>query len=211
MLVGALVAATASAACGHGASGAPVGARAGAATLTEPVDVLRALADAARRDDGAALDALIHPTYGLLLWDHPGASVSPLLTLRAGDGVAPSQRLVDSGLNDYWLESYWPHVAEGIDLGLTQLDREPADRLAPIYGDCSIDDNGGPSPRAWLVASDSFTEALRMDLEDAQRELDPRVQADLVHFRRWGLEVWMARDQGRLWVVHVMVSTPCDA
>lgn len=199
-------------ACGGTDKPATIGAKGGGADTTgEPESVLRALAAAARTDDGKALDALVHPTYGLVLWDQPGAFLSPRLTVRAGRGQAPSAWLADSGLNDYWLEQYWPQVAEGIDQGLAKLDRDPADRLAAVYGDCGEDDSGGPDLRAWLLASDSFDEALRSSLEDASLELDPKVQADLVHFRRWGLQVWLVRDQGRLWVAHVMVSTPCDA
>lgn len=199
-------------ACGGGARPAPVSARGGdTAAFTEPEAVLRALADAARRDDGAALDALIHPSFGLVLWDQPGATVGPSVTVRADDGRPPSKRLTGAQMNPYWLENYWPAVAGGIDGGLTQLDLEPADRHADVYGSCAEDDSGGPDPRAWLVASDSFDDTLRMIAEDTQLQLDAKVQAGLVHFHAWGLDVWMVRDQGRLWVAHVMVWTPCDA
>ncbi|HUQ04302.1 MAG TPA: hypothetical protein VM261_17505 [Kofleriaceae bacterium] len=211
-----LATALAAAACGGGAkpATAPIAGRGGepAPSMTDPIAVLSALATAARTDDGAALDALVHPELGLWLWDQPGATVSPTLLVKAGGGASPTSRLAPSGMNEYWKESYWAHVAGGLDRGLTRLDREPADRFAPIYGDCGADDaTGGTDLHAWLVVKDEFDDYYAQLLEDAALQLDNRVTGQLVHFRSWGLDVWLAEDQGRLWVAHVMVWTPCDA
>ena len=205
------------AACGGARTPAPNhtiegGGGAAAADMNDPVVVLEALAVAAKTDEGAALDALVHPTLGMWLWDQPGATVSPSLQLKAAGGGTPTSRLAPSGMNDYWKENYWKHVAGGLDAGLTRLDREPADRYAPIYGDCGADDTtGGTDLRAWLVMKDEFDDTYALILEDAQLQLDPRMTGALVHYRSWGLDVWLAQDQGRLWVAHVMVWTPCDA
>src|SRR5205085_1499384 len=147
-------------------------------------EVLRALAQAARDDDGAALDALVHPTYGLWLWDQPGATVSPSVQVKAGSAEAPTAHLAASGMNDYWKENYWKSVAGSLDHGLTRLDREPSDRNAPIYGDCGADDStGGTDLRAWLVEHDSFDATYQMLLDDAQLKLAPAMTHDLVHYR----------------------------
>jgi hypothetical protein len=206
------------AACGSGAkpATAPIEGRGddvpAAAAMTDPVAVLGALATAARTDDGKALDALVHPELGLWLWDHPGATVSPSLLVKAGGGASPTSRLAPSGMNDYWQEHYWRHVAVGLDGGLTRLDREPADRFAPIYGDCGADDStGGTDLRAWLLMEDDIDQHYAPLLEDSELQLDKRVTGELIHYRSWGLDVWLAQDQGRLWLAHVMVWTPCDA
>jgi hypothetical protein len=202
------------AACGGAPKPATIESRGGepSAAMNDPEEVLRALAQAARDDDGPALDALVHPTYGMWLWDQPGATVSPSVEVKAGSAEAPTAHLAASGMNDYWKENYWKHVAGGLDGGLTRLDREPADRYAPIYGDCGADDStGGTDLRAWLVEKDRFDDTYRMLLDDAQLKLAPAMTQDLVHYRSWGLDVWLARADGRLWVAHVMVWTPCDA
>jgi hypothetical protein len=206
------------AACGGGAKPAtpPIEGRGddvpAAAAMTDPVAVLGALATAARTDDGNALDALIHPELGLWLWDHPGATVSPSLLVKAGGGASPTSRLAPSGMNEYWQENYWRHVAGGLDRGLTRLDREPAERFAAIYGSCDQDDaTGGTDLRAWLMSKDDFDNHYAQLLEENGPAMDPKVTGELVHFRSWGLDVWLAEDAGRLWVAHVMVWTPCDA
>jgi hypothetical protein len=180
--------------------------------MNDPVVVLRALAAAAKDDDGAALAALVHPTHGAWLWDHPGATVSPSVHLEPGDATPPSRRLAPSGMNDYWKERYWAHVTAGLGRGLDRLDREPAERFAPIYGDCDEDDaTGGSDPRAWLVMKDDFDAMYQPLFEDAVYPFAPAISGQLVHFRSWGLDVWLAHADGRLWVAHVMVWTPCDA
>lgn len=181
-----------------------------APALTDPVVVLRALARAARDDDGAALDALVHPVHGMWLWDQPGATVSPSVHVKAGAGEPPTARLRASGMNAYWQESYWRHVAGGIDGALERLDRDPADRFAPIYGSCDTDETP-PDLRAWLVAADSFRRHYAPILADAAPGVAPALMNDMAHYRSWGLDVWILEDDGRLWVAHVMVWTPCDA
>lgn len=216
MLVARLAVALALVACGGSPRPAPPiesrGGEAGA-TLSDPVEVLRALADAAKTDDGPALDALVHPTHGMWLWDQPGAAVSPSLHVTAGSAGAPTQWLAASGMNDYWKEQYWAHVAGGLARGLERLDREPADRFAPIYGDCGADDaTGGADLRAWLVAKDSFESYVQLLVDtELEKQMAPALVQPMTHYRSWGLDVWLLQAEGRLWVAHVMVWTPCDA
>src|SRR5262245_21798173 len=116
-------------ACGHPAGKPPVEGRPtpeASDADRDPIAVLHALAKAAHDDDSAALDHLIHPTLGLWLWSQPGASVSPFLQLHASDPAKPTARLAGSGLNDYWMENYWPSVAGGLDAGLAALDQTPS-------------------------------------------------------------------------------------
>lgn len=212
-----LAAAWGGAACGGAAAPTPTvqGRAEGGApapAVDEAVATLRALAAAVRADDGVALAALVHPVHGLWLWHQPGAVVAPLLRLDAGDASPPSRRLDHPDVIPYWREAYWRHVADNLDGGLAALDREPADRRDPVYGDCAALDDGGDAPptRAWLVADDDL--GYRAELAvDHRVALDPAVVRGLVHYRRWGLDVWLARAGGRLWLVHVMVWTPCDA
>lgn len=178
----------------------------------DPVAMLRALAKAAHDDDGAALDRLIHPALGLWLWDQPGAALSPFVQLHAGAGASakPTSRIAGSGLNDYWQQNYWPSVAAGLDAGLAALDRDPTDKNAAKYGDCGADDASAQDLRAWLALGEDLGYLQQM-AEDAQIKLDDRAARGMTHFHAWGLDVYLARDQGRWWIVHVMVSTPCDA
>lgn len=199
--------------CGGATKRAPIESRGGdgaaAHAMTDPVVVLRALAAAAENDDGAALDALVHPTYGMWLWDQPGAYVSPTLHVIAGGGEAPTTRLAASDMNDYWKENFWSSVAGGLD-ALDRMDRDPADRYAPIYGDCGEEDQPHDL-RAWLASRDSFHEHYDPILQDTNHAIAPALMADGAHYRVWGLDVWLVEDHGRLWVAHVMVWTPCDA
>jgi hypothetical protein len=206
------------AACGGSTKQVPIESRGGdespspSAAMNDPEAVLRALAQAARDDDGAALDALVHPTYGLWLWDQPGATVSPSVQVKAGSAEAPTAHLAASGMNDYWKENYWKAVAGSLDDGLTRLDRDPADRNAPIYGDCGADDStGGTNLRAWLVENDDFRAQYGMLFEDEPMPFAAGITGSMVHYHDWGLDIWLVEDQGRLWVAHVMVWTPCDA
>ena len=211
-LVGALT--LAAAACGGGGkpAPAPIEGRGGepAPAMTDPIAVLRALAQAARDDDGAALDALVHPVHGMWLWDQPGATVSPALHVTAGTGAPPTERLRASRMIEYWQESYWRHVAGGIDGPIDRLDRDPAERFAPSYGSCDTDETP-PDLRSWLVAKDGFREHYEPILADGDHGIAPALMADMAHYRSWGLDVWLLEDRGRLWVAHVMVWTPCDA
>ncbi len=184
---------------------------ASAPAMTEPVAVLRALARAARDDDGAALDALVHPAHGMWLWDQPGATVRPVVHVTTGTGTRPSVRLRASGMNEYWQETYWSHVAGGIDGPLERLDRDPADRFAPRYGSCDTFETSSVAPRAWLVTADSFRRHYEPILEHADPGIAPALMTDMAHYRVWGLDVWLLEDGGRLWIAHVMVWTPCDA
>ncbi|HVK76995.1 MAG TPA: hypothetical protein VM734_26905, partial [Kofleriaceae bacterium] len=182
-----------------------------AATVADdPVAVVAALAAAVKADDGAALDRLLHPDFGLWLWTQPGAVVAPAVKLDAGGGAPPSARLPADGadFNDYWREHYWQEVVAGIEAGLARLDRAPADVRAPVYGDCGEPER--TDLRAYLIMGADL--GYRVELA---RELgvtfDPRAARGLTHFARWGLDVFLVRDRGRWWVAHVMVWTPCDA
>jgi hypothetical protein len=209
-----LIAGLVVAACGKGPAGpGPVEGRGGepggpAVDANDDVTVLRALERAAKNDDGAALDALIHPTLGLWVWDQPGAYVTPSVHLTAGAAVPPSKRWKPDDMNQYWREELWNHVHGPLSRGLAALDRDPADRHAAVYGTC--DDMEAGASRAWIA-----TEALPayyLDIvADAKVELTPLQTTGMVHYHQWGLDVWLMRDQGRLWVAHVMVWTPCDA
>lgn len=198
------------AACGKGAaSPAVVEGKGGAVAAAEDdVTALRALADAARRDDGAALDALIHPSHGLWIWYQPGAYVVPAVLLKSGSAVKPTARFGPGDLNQYWREELWNQVAGPLDRGLAALDRDPADRSAAVYGTC--DDMEAGASRAWLATEDLGRFYGEVLLE-AEVTLPPLMATGLTHFHIWGLDVWLMRDQGRWWVAHVMVWTPCDA
>lgn len=198
------------AACGKGpaAPGVVEGKGGAVAAAEDDVATLQALADAARRDDGAALDALIHPTHGLWIWYQPGAYVVPAVQLHAGRGGKPSARFGPDDLNQYWREELWNQVAGPLDRGLAALDRDPADRHAAVYGTCDDPDTG--ATRAWLATEDLGRFYGEVLLE-AKVTLPPVMTTALTHFRMWGLDVWLTRDQGRWWVAHVMVWTPCDA
>jgi hypothetical protein len=205
--------AAAVAACGGPTQRPPIegrGGTAGEAPTDQPEETLRRLAAAARADDGAALDALLHPEHGAWLWTQPGAYIAPTLFIQAGEGTPPSARIGPDDMNDYWRESYWREVAAGIEGGLARLDLEPPDPSSPIYGDCGAEDGGGAT-RAWLTGADTLGEHHEDVLAEAGVTLDPLMMRRLDHFHGWGLDVWLARDGGRLWVAHVMVWTPCDA
>lgn len=191
---------------------APIDERGGAAeqALDAPEAVLRALAAAIHADDGAALDRLIHPAHGLWLWIQPGAYVSPTLRVTAGGAVPPSARIGGDDMIEYWREHFWTEVARGLDAGLPRLDHDPGDHAAGVYGDCG-EEVPAAELRAYLATREDLGTTRREIAADAMVTLAPVVTDQLVHFRRWGLDVWMARDRGRLWVVHVMVWTPCDA
>lgn len=192
------------AACG-GKSVAPAPAPVAGATAES---VLGELAAALKADDGARLDALIHPEHGLWVWWQPGAYVVPAVRL-VPDGRAPSARLRGQGLNDWWEQELWPTAAGTLARGLTVMDRDPADRQAPIYGDCGSEDMS--AERAWLVSKDDLGQHYGDILAEANVTVAPLMRDGLVHFRNWGLDVWMAREGDRWWVAHVMVWTPCDA
>jgi len=177
----------------------------------DPIETLTTLAGAVRADDGAGLDALIHPDLGLWLWMQPGAMVAPAQRLYAGDGRPPRQRLDPDGFNGYWYENYWPAVAGGIEHALAHLDRDPPDRDDARYGDCGDDGSGEGEFRAWLSGGEQLSDLEVEMAGDGGVTLAPAQVHDLVHLHAWGLDVYLARDQGRLWVVHVMVWTPCDA
>lgn len=200
-------------ACGGSTTKPPIESRGGepAPAMTDPVVVLRALATAAKNDDGAGLDALVHPTHGMWLWDQPGATVSPTLHVTAGSGEAPTTRVAASGMNEYWKESYWSAVAAGLD-ALDRMDREPADRFAPVYGDCG-EENPAHDLRAWLVTNDDFETMYGPILVDTvyETEIARALRQPMTHYRVWGLDVWLFEADARLWVAHVMVWTPCDA
>jgi hypothetical protein len=198
------------AACGKGpAAPAAIEGRGGTPALAgDEVATLEALAEAARRDDGAALDALIHPTHGLWIWTQPGVAVTPTLRLEVGRGEPPSARLAAADLNDYWREELWHQVAGPLERGLGAMDRDPADRHAAVYGTC--DELAAGALRAWLVTEDLGPHYGEL-LAEAHLRLPPVMTTALAHFRSWGLDVWLMRDQGRWWVAHVMVWTPCDA
>ena len=177
--------------------------------IDTPTEVLGALAEAAAREDGALLDTLVHPEHGLWVWVQPGAYVVPAQLLRP-DGKAPSARLDADVINEYWREALWKSVAGSLERGLKVMDRDPADRNDPIYGDCGADDGMGGAQRTWL-ATDDLGELYDQILDEAQVTVPPVMARGLVHFHSWGLDVWMARDRDRWWVAHVMVWTPCDA
>lgn len=209
-----LALALALAACGSTPKPAPIQSRGGepSPAMTDPVVVLRALAQAANTDDGAALDALVHPAHGMWLWDHPGAAVHPTVHVTTGTGEPPSRRFASSLMSSQWKEHYWPSVAIGLE-ALDRMDREPADRFAPIYGDCGAEDASGANLRAWLVERDDFESLYGPLLVDtpADAAIAPALRQPMTHYRSWGLDVWLAHDQSRLWVAHVMVWTPCSA
>ncbi len=178
-----------------------------AAVVDSPREVLTELANAAADDDGALLDTLIHPEHGLWIWVQPGAYVVPAQLLRP-DGTPPSKRLTADVINDFWREELWKFVAGPIQRGLSVMDADPTDRNAPIYGDCGNLEAG--AERSWILTEDLgpfYGEVLA----ESQVTLAPVMSQGLVHFRNWGLDVWMARDRDRWWVAHVMVWTPCDA
>jgi hypothetical protein len=203
------------AACGGAPAKPPIGSRAGGddytPPMTLPVNVLRALASAARADDGDALDALVHPEHGMWLWDQPGAAVSPTLHMNVGGGGTLTQRVAATGMNEYWKEHYWSVVAAGLD-ALDRTDTDPDDPHAPIYGDCG-DEVPASDLRSWLLVKDDFWATYGPILVDTPFEtaIAPALRQSMTHFRSWGLDVWMVEDGGRLWVAHVMVWTPCDA
>lgn len=172
-----------------------------------PREVLEELSEAVATDDGARLDALIHPEHGLWIWVQPGAYVVPAQLLTP-DGTPPSKRLTADDINDFWRQELWKFVAGPIDRGLPVMDLDPADRNAPIYGDCGSEDMS--AERSWMLTEDLgpfYGEVLA----EAKVTLAPVMSQGLTHFRHWGLDVWMARDRDRWWVAHVMVWTPCDA
>lgn len=213
----ALVIAAAVAACGPApAASRPIEGRdgdgeGGTAVSEDPVTILRVLAAAAELDDGTQLDALIHPEHGAWLWLQPGAYIVPTVRLTAGAKTPPSQRLTSPQVIDYWREALWPTVARQLATGLTVLDRDPADRRDPKYGTCDDGGDGsGSAQRTWL-APDELGPYHEEIAAEAKVELPAVMREALLHYRQWGLDVWMMRAEGRLWVAHVMVWTPCDA
>lgn len=215
MKLAVILLATAVAACGPApAPSRPIeerGGEGGTAVSEDPITILRVLAAAAELDDGYQLDALIHPEHGAWLWLQPGAYIVPTVHLTAGAKTPPSQRLTSSDVIDYWREALWPTVARQLATGLTVLDRDPPDRTDPKYGTCDDGgDGGGSAQRTWLAA-DALGPYHEEIAAEAKVELPAVMRADLLHYRQWGLDVWMMRADGRLWVAHVMVWTPCDA
>lgn len=197
------------AACGSKGGAPAVDNRSGehAEVAETPREILAELANAAAADDGPLLDALIHPEHGLWIWVQPGAYVVPAQLLKP-DGTPPSTRLSADVINDYWRQELWKFVAGPIERGLPVMDANPADRNAAVYGDCGNMEAG--AQRSWIVTED-LGRFYGEVLAESQVTLAPVMSQGLVHFRNWGLDVWMAFDRDRWWVAHVMVWTPCDA
>ena len=62
----------------------------------------------------------------------------------------------------------------GIDAALPRLDRDPADRDLPIYGDCGVADGAGDvEVRAWLLDTDDLGPHYAEIAADAKVSLAP--------------------------------------
>lgn len=178
-------------------------------TAAGPEAVLAAFADAIRRDDGAALAAVVDPDHGLTLWYTPGAGYAAFETIAASDVRPPSQH-VRAGVEDSaaaWAEYDWKGVVRHLDDGLAKLDHDPADPMAPIYGDCG--DMDAPV-RAYLRGGQSDRDLRAGDLGGDGEVADDEVVANLTELNMWGLRVYLRSTAGGWRVVHVVAYEPCS-
>ena len=210
MLRAAVVVATITlAACG-GHAGTATPANHGGATATEPEAVLAAFADALVRDDGAAMAGLVDPDHGVTLWYTPGAGVAAFATIAASDTAAPSSHTVPTSDDrpEQWGSYPWQDVATAITAGLAKLDRDPADRAAPIYGDCG--DMEAPV-RAYLAHGLDDRWLHESDLGGDGEVDDAAVLTGLAEFNLWGTSVFLRQTAAGWRVVHVVVQDVCSA
>lgn len=210
LLRAAIVATTlALAACG-GRAAATAPANHGVAAAAEPEAVLTAFADALVRDDGAAMAGLVDPDHGVTLWYTPGAGVAAFATIAATDTAAPSSHTVPTSDDrpEVWGSYPWTNVAAAITEGLGKLDRDPADRAAPIYGDCG--DMEAPV-RAYLAHGLDDRWLHESDLGGDGEVDDAAVLTGLAEFNLWGTSVFLRQTAAGWRVVHVVVQDVCSA
>ena len=197
------------AACGGKGSPTVVGNHA-SASASEPEAVVAAFAEALRRDDGAALAALVDPEHGLTLWYTPGAGYARFDTIAAGDTTAPSKH-VHEGVEDSaerWASYPWKDVVRSITDGLAKLDRDPADPDAPIYGDCG---NEEAPVRAYLVHGQNDRDLRSMDLGDDGEVTDAEAIGDLAVFNHWGLRAYLRSTPSGWRLTHLTLQEVCSA